>query len=587
MSTLSSTTFATGRVLRRRYRLEKPLIIGSSPELWLGEDLVLQRPVRIKLLHADLARDETFSSRLRSEALAAARLSHPHIVPTYDTGQEEETTFIVLGEVDGRTLTEILASGPLEPLAAITIVRQVCEALDYAHDKGVVHGDVNPDNIVVVGGDHRVVLSDFGIAKAVAETLDDAIGESHDAKPHNKYTSGEQLEGKPATAQSDIWSAGVLLREMTSHQDCEPFDKSRLGAILERATDSNPEARYFRASDMAQELRLIERPSTSRYLDENWPNQRVEHHGEVDAPDADATVSNKRILLPPPVAPQSQTSAPANSGPETSRPNDETAQHDVADETNPAGRWATAENPVVTSDHDPQEHQETQSHSALNPTAAPFEDAPAPAKKTGGLNTSSRTREEIERARERKLTRRNAAITVALTAIIAAILLGRALAGSDSATTPTATTQPVNQVTLASARTFDPPPGDGDENGAQADNVLDDNPETFWSTQTYRSPTFGNLKKGVGLVLRTSRPAQLSSLELQTKNRGWSARIYVANSPATSLASWGTPVDTQSGLGSTARFDLHNSQGSAIMIWFTDMGDSNRMSVVEASINNN
>ncbi len=579
MSTLSTSSFTSGRVLRRRYRLETPLIIGSTPELWLGVDLVLQRPVRIKLLHPDLARDETFATRLHDAAIAAARLTHPHVAPTYDTGQEDDTTFIVAGHLDGRTLTEIMASGPLDPRAAVTMVKQVAEALDYAHNSGVVHGDITPDNIVIVGGDHRVVVSDFGIAKAVAETPEDALGGSQDAKLRNRYTAPEQCKGEQPTSASDIWAIGTLLNELTHGNGENEAASQQLNTTIERATAENPEDRFDSAGDIARQLRSIERPSTSRYLDDNWPNQKVDHFNSV----SDPTVANRRVMLPAPVAPQNDPTTSAVGFIRNDSAHDTGQFRPTSDNTNPAGEWPTAETPVVNTQSNDLNAHATQAHHFDAVEDEPFNEQPKHAR----LSPELMREETIHRAHEKKVNRRYMASAAVLAAILLAVILGRVIGSAgDNTENAAAPVETESAVSFSRASAFDPPPGDGDENSAQANNAIDDNPQTFWSTQTYSSPRFGNLKRGIGLVLRTSRPAEMKTLEVDARNQGWSAQIYVANSPGSRLTEWGNPVDTQSGLGQNAQFDLHNAQGSAVLIWFTNLGDSNRLSVVEAKLNN-
>jgi serine/threonine protein kinase len=157
--------------LAGRYVLETTIASGGMATVWRARDEVLARAVAVKVLHAHLARDEDFLTRFRREALAAARLSHPHIVAIYDTGREPgldgtERPYIVMEHCAGGSLADALVrSGPMEPAKAAAVGATVCEALSYAHAAGVIHRDVKPAN-VLVSADGSLKVADFGIAKA-------------------------------------------------------------------------------------------------------------------------------------------------------------------------------------------------------------------------------------------------------------------------------------------------------------------------------------------------------------------------------------------------------------------------------------
>src|SRR5438067_9366470 len=152
------------------YRLIDRLGAGGMGEVWRAEDTRLLRPVAIKILSEHIANDPEWKARFLREARSIAQRNHPNIATIYSIEQEGETFFIAMELVEGESLATVLAQGKLEPREAVRILRQVAEALAEAHEKGVVHRDVKPDNIIV---SKRVVkVLDFGIAKQLVSTTE-------------------------------------------------------------------------------------------------------------------------------------------------------------------------------------------------------------------------------------------------------------------------------------------------------------------------------------------------------------------------------------------------------------------------------
>src|SRR5687768_10188936 len=155
-----------------RYELVRKLARGGMAEVFLARDLLLDRPVALKVLYPELSRDPTFVERFRREAQAAANLSHPNIVSIYDWGEEDGTYFIVMEYIEGRTLGQIIrGEGPLLADRAAEIGADVAGALAFAHRSGVVHRDVKPGN-VLISPNGQVKVTDFGIARAANSDQD-------------------------------------------------------------------------------------------------------------------------------------------------------------------------------------------------------------------------------------------------------------------------------------------------------------------------------------------------------------------------------------------------------------------------------
>ena len=200
-----------GDVLGGRYRLVELLGQGGMATIYRATDSELRRDVAVKVLHTEYGHDPDFVARFRQEAHAAASLSHPGIVGVYDFGTDEAGPYLVMELVDGEDLAALIRrNGPLPPRQAARLVAEVARALDAAHERGIVHRDVKPGNIMLTANG-RVKVTDFGIARAWADarlTLPGTtLGSVH-------YFSPEQALGEPTTAASDIYSLGIVLFEL-------------------------------------------------------------------------------------------------------------------------------------------------------------------------------------------------------------------------------------------------------------------------------------------------------------------------------------------------------------------------------------
>src|SRR6266496_1648158 len=202
---------AMPKILLGRYQVGRLLGAGGMAEVYEGHDRLLDRRVAIKILLAQYAHDPSFLARFRREAQAAARLSHPNIVGVYDTGSENDTWFIVMEYVDGRTLKDVIRSeGPLYWSRAAEVAADVAGALAVAHAHGVVHRDVKPGNVMLTT-EGKVKVMDFGIARASAVP---SITQTAAVVGTAQYLSPEQAQGIEADPRSDVYALGCCLYEM-------------------------------------------------------------------------------------------------------------------------------------------------------------------------------------------------------------------------------------------------------------------------------------------------------------------------------------------------------------------------------------
>jgi len=254
-----------GTILGGRYRLVELLGQGGMARIYRAHDSELDRYVAVKLLRPEYGRDPDFGSRFRHEAQAAASLNHPNVVSVYDYGQDEAGPFIVMELVDGEDLAAIIKrSGALPPRQAARITAETARALQAAHNRGIVHRDVKPGNIMI-DREGRVKVTDFGIARAIAEaqmTLPGTtLGSVH-------YFSPEQARGDQATASSDIYSLGIVLYELlTGHR---PWEADSAAAVaMARLAGPAPDPSAIR-SGIPSDLVAIDRKALATEPADRW-----------------------------------------------------------------------------------------------------------------------------------------------------------------------------------------------------------------------------------------------------------------------------------------------------------------------------
>ncbi len=261
-----------GTLFDGRYQVVRKLGAGGMANVYLAEDQELGRRVAIKILNDRHANDDQFVERFRREAKNAAALSHPNIVSIYDRGEAEGSYYIAMEYLDGRSLKELIVSrGPAPARVAVDYARQILSALRFAHRHGIVHRDIKPHN-VLVDGEGRVKVTDFGIARAGASQMTEVgsiVGTA-------QYLSPEQARGSGVDQRSDLYSLGVVLYELLT--GTVPFNGDTPVEIAMKHLSQVPEPPSARRPDVPHELDLV----VTRALAKD-PHERYQSAEEMDA----------------------------------------------------------------------------------------------------------------------------------------------------------------------------------------------------------------------------------------------------------------------------------------------------------------
>lgn len=266
-------------IVNDRYEIGKRIGRGGMAEIFQARDILLDRPVAMKVLFPEFATDPAFVERFRREAQAAANLNHPNIVAVYDWGKVNNTYYIAMEYVNGRTLADILKqSGTLTPMQVCDVMSEVASALISAHQNSVIHRDIKPGNILV-STTGQVKVADFGIARALGAGVEQGLTQTGAVMGTATYFSPEQAQGASTDQRSDIYSLGVVMYEMLSgvapftgenavaiaykqvHEHAMPLDQrlasvpSEVAAIVAKCMEKSPDDRYSSAEEVRDELR--------------------------------------------------------------------------------------------------------------------------------------------------------------------------------------------------------------------------------------------------------------------------------------------------------------------------------------------
>ncbi len=252
-----------------RYEVIGELGQGAMGVVYKARDPLIDRIVAIKTINLSLAEEEKdeYEGRFYQEAKAAGRLSHPNIVTIFDVGKSGNVAYIAMEFLEGRELRDILNDGQRLPVGQVLdLVEQVAQGLEYAHEKGIVHRDVKPSNIMVVHGWHAKI-TDFGIARMASATVRTQTGMVLGSP---KYMSPEQVLGKLIDQRSDIFSLGVMLYEMLVGRG--PFAGENINAIMYQTLNATPASPGSMNPAVPDMLNFIVAKALAKGLDDRYQN---------------------------------------------------------------------------------------------------------------------------------------------------------------------------------------------------------------------------------------------------------------------------------------------------------------------------
>jgi serine/threonine-protein kinase len=294
-----------GELIAGRYEVEKLVGSGGMSNVFRAHDRMLERTVALKILHEQYTRDADYVERFRREARSVAQLTHPNIVTVIDRGEQDGRQFIVFEYVEGDNLKDLVNRGPLPVRDAILLTLQVARALAFAHDRGLVHRDVKPQN-VLLNDEGQAKVTDFGIARSLDV---DGVTQTGTVLGTSDYIAPEQARGQKVNPKTDIYSLGVVLYELLAGQ--VPFSGDNFVAVAMRHVNEPVPSVLERRSDVPVRLDLLIQRAMAKD-----PADRFESMDELVAEleaclaEVDGRTDEGATMIVPPAPPRRRMSAP-------------------------------------------------------------------------------------------------------------------------------------------------------------------------------------------------------------------------------------------------------------------------------------
>src|SRR3569833_804078 len=280
-----------GELVANRYELEEVVGTGGMSSVYRALDTLLERHVALKILHPHYGDDAEYVERFRREARAVAQLSHPNIVTVIDRGESDGQQYIVFEYVDGESLKQLVdRSGPLPARRVVELGLQIADALAVAHQHGLVHRDVKPQN-VLINADGEAKVTDFGIARSL--DVEHGVTQTGPVLGTSNYLSPEQARGQAVTPATDVYSLGVVLFELLTGE--VPFPGENFVAVAMKRINEPPPSLLEKRPDVPVRLvyaivRALAKDPADRFpsMDAHTTEQHT-NHNEVGEPDAAKT----------------------------------------------------------------------------------------------------------------------------------------------------------------------------------------------------------------------------------------------------------------------------------------------------------
>ena len=540
-----------------RYRLRGTLGTGGMGQVYRAYDTALNREVALKVLHAGAASDPVFVARFKREALVAAGIDEPHVVPIYDSGEINGRLFIAMRLIAGTDVASMLKKGPLPPEQAVSLIEQAAAALDSAHDAGLEHRDIKPGNLLVTPKNF-LYLIDFGIARAPGEAqltnTDATIGTA-------AYIAPERLTRDVADHRADVYSLACVLfecltgskpyagesleRQLYAHvheppprpSEVNPAVPAAFDAVIARGMAVDPDQRFSSAPSLAAAARAALTEGGSAPVLSTAEMAMPDFTGELPTPGAG------------PGGPGRHTGPTGPGGPFGPNP---TRQLETPGPGYPDTRILPAD--------------------ALPPAVPPPAVVPAAV-----APTPPPLPPELAEPAESPAPNRRRRWIVVLAAAAAAVMLVVAVAiglpGGDDAAAPGAVVTPT-QATVFSV-------GGEPDHPDRAGRAIDGNPDTGWTTDIYSDATpFPTFKAGVGLMLTLPSPTRVATVSVAVPSTGTAVEIRSAQTanPASLAATTVLAGPTTLTPGDNTITVGAKEPTSHLLVWISTLGSTDGQS---------